>query len=155
MQKYDAIEKAILEKDVNRLREAMGDICYTNRSFSDGEFDQVLGYIGSKGIDIFDLQLNGKLISEDKSEYSDDDFARAVFELKKNFCLERINDVKKIGKILYKPKPILQIQKPISTANPGTVPNAPSRRKLTNQAKIAILAAGIIILIVLLLLVVK
>lgn len=153
MQKYDAIEKALLENDVNRLREAMGDICYTNRSFSDGEFDQVLDYIGSKGIDIFDSQLNGKLISEGKTEYSDDDFARAVYELKKNFCKERVNDVKKIGKILYKPIP--QIQKPVSTTNSGTLPNSPSRQKLTNQAKIAILAAGVIILVVLLLLAVK
>lgn len=104
MQKYESIEKGIKEKDIKGLRESVGSICYVDRDFSDGEFDQVLSYIESKNINIKDDKLVGNLISSQKSTYNDEDFARAVFELKKNFCDERINDVKKIGKDLYSSK---------------------------------------------------
>ena len=33
MQKYDAVEKGIANKDIKALREAIGSICYTNRDF--------------------------------------------------------------------------------------------------------------------------
>ena len=42
-----------------------------------------------------------QLVSDEKSEYTAEDFSEAVFLLKENFCKERINDVKKIGKALY------------------------------------------------------
>ena len=111
MQKYDAIEKGIKEKDIEGLRESVGSICYANRDFSNGEFDQVLSYIESKNINIKDDKLVGNLISREKNTYNDEDFARAVFELKKNFCDERINDVKKIGKDLYSNKKLLHSSK--------------------------------------------
>ena len=111
MQKYEAIEKGIKEKDIEGLRESVANICYVDRNFSNGEFDQVLSYIESKNINIKDDKLVGNLISKEKSTYNDEDFARAVFELKKNFCDERINDVKKIGKALYSNKKVLHSSK--------------------------------------------
>ena len=114
MQKYESIERGIANNDIVGLREAIGSICYTSRDFSSGEFDEVLRYVESKGIKLKDDTLDGDLISDGKTAYTDEDFARAVFMLKKNFCKERIADVKKIGKALtcfctdianwYKPK---------------------------------------------------
>ena len=101
MQKYEAIERGILEKDLEALRESVGSLCYTCRNFKNGEFDEVVEYVISRGIPLIDPELSGELVSAGKESFTDADFARAVFELKENFCKERIADVKKIGEALY------------------------------------------------------
>lgn len=102
MQKYDTIEKGIKNNDVQSLRNALGNICYISRDFSDGEFDEVVKYVEKHGIKIKDDKLTGKpIISGQKNEFSEEDFARAIFEMKKNFCDERIEDAKTIGRALY------------------------------------------------------
>lgn len=102
MQKYDAIENGIAKNDVKALREAIGSICYTNRDFSNREFFEAVKYVESKGIQLKDPKLTGNpTISSQKSNFTDEDFVKAIFELKKNFCDERIEDVKTIGMKLY------------------------------------------------------
>ena len=107
MQKYDAVEKEIANNDIKALREAIGSICYTNRDFSNSEFFEVVSYVESKGIKLKDDTLVGaEPVSKIKIEFDEDDFTRAVFELKRNFCDERIKDVETIGKKLYRKKTI-------------------------------------------------
>jgi hypothetical protein len=107
MQKYDAVEKGIANNDVKALREAIGSICYTNRDFSNSEFFEVVRYVESNGIKLKDDTLVGaEPVSKIKTEFDEDDFTRAVFELKRNFCDERIKDVETIGKKLYGKKDI-------------------------------------------------
>ena len=146
MQKYDAIEKGIAENDVNGLRESIGSICYTCRDFSDGEFDEVVNYVVSKGISLFETDLNGELVSANKDTFTDEDFARAVFELKRNFCKERIADVKKIGETIYKKAPASTD----TTKGTGTSPNAECHQTInSNKLKIAgLVAAGVAIVAV-------
>lgn len=153
MQRYESIENGIAQNDIKRLREAIGSICYTSRNFSSGEFDDAVSYVIQKGIALKDEKLVGSLISEGKETYTDEDFTRAVFELKRNFCDERINDVKKIGRSLYKKSEPKVIDS--STANrnkdTGIIPNVQSHRE--PKAKLlwaAIPVAAVIILIVIL-----
>ena len=101
MQTYEAIENGIRERDVEALREAIGGLCYACPDFSDGEFDEVVAYVTTQEIPLLDPALDGELIGTDKESFTDEDFARAVFELKRNFCEERIADVKAIGMALY------------------------------------------------------
>lgn len=117
MQEWDYIDKLIIKNDIRGLRETLGNTCYTSRDFSSGEFDKTVDYIIGKGIKIKDDSLIGNLISEGKTSYTDEDFARAIFELKRNFCDERIADVKKIGKTLYK-KDKAPVNKPTPNQNP-------------------------------------
>ena len=107
MQKYDIIEKAILKKDVYCLRQSVANIIMIDRNFSSNEFNEVLKYVNNK-INIMEPNLIGELVSTGKSSYTDNDLAKAIFELKENFCEERIEDAKKIGRTLY------PIQKPTS-----------------------------------------
>ena len=100
MQEYLAIENGIRDNDIEGLREAIGSICYTCRDFSNGEFDEAVEYVLDKGVALMDPCLDGELVSP-KEEYTDEDFALAVFELKRNFCPERIEDVKTVGRALY------------------------------------------------------
>ena len=97
--KYSAVEKGIKENDIDALREAIGTLPY-RRSFDTGEFYQLVKYVESRGIKLKDKELKGKLISDGKDTFTEDDFAKAIFELKRNFCDERIKDVKKIREIL-------------------------------------------------------
>ena len=153
MQNYETIEQKIADNDVSSLRESIGNICYIDRDFSSGEFDEVLRYVESKGIKLKDDTLDGKLISDGKMAYTDEDFARAVFMLKKNFCNERIADVKKIGKALYKKTAPVSVQ----TSQTGTSPKKVQRhREESNLGQIlpvAIGAAIILIAIIILLIV--
>ena len=152
MRRYEAIERGIANNDIVGLREAIGSICYTSRDFSSGEFDEVLRYVESKGIKLKDDTLDGKLISDGKMAYTDEDFARAVFMLKKNFCNERIADVKKIGKALYKKTAPVSVK----SSQTGTSPNVKRHREESNLGKIlpvAIGAAIILIAIIILLIV--
>lgn len=137
MQKYDAIESGIERKDVKALREAIGSICYTSRNFSSGEFDEVIRYVESKGIVLKDEQLIGNpTISSQKSNFTDEDFAKAIFELKRNFCDARIEDVKTIGRSLYSKQVRVEIETAKSVARTeankstgGTSPNFQSHQK--------------------------
>ena len=152
MRRYEEIEKGIADNDIERIREAIGNICYTSRDFSSGEFDEVLRYVESKGIKLKDDTLDGDLISDGKTAYTDEDFARAVFMLKKNFCNERIADVKKIGKALYKKTAPVSVK----SSQTGTSPNVKRHREESNLGKIlpvAIGAAIILIAIIILLIV--
>ena len=105
MQKNETIEKAIKDRNIQLLRESLGNICYVDANFSIGEFDSTIGYIKNSGIsdeELKDKKLEGELITDQKSSpYTQDDFIEAVAKLKNNFCDERIEDVKKIGKMLY------------------------------------------------------
>ena len=149
MQKYDAIENGIANDDVKSLREAIGSMCYINRDFSNTEFFEVIKYVESKGIKLKDKTLIGNTISSQQSEFSGEDFAKAIFELKRNFCDDRIKDVETIGKKLYGKKTT-----PIKTAKPtsqaGTSPNQESHQRSQMPVVIGGLVAVIVILILIL-----
>lgn len=157
MQKYEAIENGIANGDVKALREALGSICYTSRDFSSGEFDEAIEYVKFKGIDIMDSSLVGSpTISSQKSSFTDDDFAKAIFELKKNFCEERIEDVRAIGKALYSSKVVENIAKPIPEVNKETSRDVQSPNASSHQRSKFLLALGLVavlaIIVILLLL---
>ena len=61
---------------------------YVNREYNDNSIYQ---------------EYNGKGLISDikKQKFTDDDFEEAVAELGGNFCKERIDDVKKLSKIVY------------------------------------------------------
>lgn len=162
MQKYDAIEKGIANNDVKALREAVGSICYTCRDFSDGEFDNVIKYIESKGIKIKDDNLVGNpTISSQKDSFTDEDFAKAVFELKKNFCDERIDDVKKIGRKLYgvlqknKNSQSKNNMKPSNNAGESKYPKVESHQQKSIIIPVAIGMVAVIVIIIIIVILIR
>lgn len=159
MQKYDVIENGIANNDVKALREAIGSLCYTNRDFSDGEFFEVVKYVEARGIQLKDQELIGiPTISSQKSEFSDEDFAKAVFELKRNFCDARISDVETIGKSLYGGS-ISREKVPVTELNAsrtkGILPNQQSHQQSTNIIPIVIGLVAVVLIIILILLCTK
>ena len=97
----DIIKKAIAEKDIIALREMVSSIIFVDRNFSKNRFYDILNYVNSKLNIMDECGLKGELISDTKTNYSQDDFSKALHLLENNFCYERIEDVKKIGRKLY------------------------------------------------------
>jgi hypothetical protein len=153
MQKYESIEKGIMENDVESLRESVGSICYTCRDFSNGEFDEVVAYVMSKGIKLLDDALVGTLVSAGKDSYTDADFARAVFELKRNFCKERIENVKRIGIALYRKQENNEI--PPAQENDARPKEQRHQAEMIKMGLVAIGLAVLVIAAVLVILLVK
>ena len=150
MQKYDVIEKGIDNNDVKSLREAIGSMCYINRDFSNPEFFEVIEYVESKGIKLKDDNLKGTTISSQKSEFNDEDFIKAIFELKKNFCDKRIEDVETIGKKLYGKK-VAPAESIESRNTFGKDPNQKGHQDELSKKKIAIIGLVALIIVVLIL----
>ena len=101
-----------------------------------------------------------------ENDYTDEDFAKAIFQLKKNFCDERINDVKTIGEKLYgknKSKPSKTIQKTESVKvevhnnneKAGMDPNLKSHQQKVNPVVVLGLVAVVVIIVLVCLLVLK
>ena len=105
----ELIEKRLNDNDLKKLRNALGSICYTCRDFSNGEFDRAVHYVEvTRGVKVKEkFNPEPALISKTKpkEKFTLEDFGNAVFDLKNNFCDERIEDVKFIGKIMYGNKP--------------------------------------------------
>lgn len=124
--RYDYLNRRIVENDPSMLRESLGSMIYGCRDFSDGEFDGAVRYVEAHGIKLKEPYDGKELVSDSKpeSEWTDDDFAVAIARLKRNFCDERINDVKKIGKKLYSKN----APKTSSEAKPSTsTPSKPEK----------------------------
>ena len=106
MNGFKELEKAIDSKDLNCVRNLLGTMVYSCRDFSDGEFDRAVIHAEKelliRGIHLKE-GLKGTILTlgKEKGLLSDDDFSDSVFELKENFCDERIDEVKRIGRLLY------------------------------------------------------
>jgi hypothetical protein len=150
MEKFDTIEKALNDKDIMMLREAFGSLCYAKMDLSDGVFEEQLRYVQSK-INIKDDRLIGELIASGKTEFTLDDYADAVFELKENFCDERIEDVRTIGKALAVQRKKEQQEKDTV----GTVPNPQSHREKEKSQWLPVAAIAVLIIVIFIILVTK
>lgn len=98
------VQECIENSDVRGLKGALVGIIFSDRSFKSGDFDNTLSYIKNKtNINIMERFDNGELLSNkiNSGKVTEDDFEEAVYNLKVNFCEERIKDVKKLAKVLY------------------------------------------------------
>lgn len=137
MKKYNIIKRGIEQNDVRLLREAVGNACLVDRDFSKGEFNNLVLFVQEKGIKLKENNLVGELISKGKTSYTDEDFASAVFELKENFCDERIADVKKIGRALYskKEQDVFDKKANMSQVNPVQKEGFSTKKSQSHQKK--------------------
>lgn len=101
------------------------NICEFDPAFSTGEFDDALEYVCKiKGVDIyepFEAKLNP--LYEERIALKDpslqkDDFVTSVAYLLENFCPERIEDTKKLGRYLFPDEMHSPKQEPQSRTQP-------------------------------------
>lgn len=135
--RFGDLDRWIENKNISMLRQALGTSIYACRDFSDGEFDGAVRYVEAHGIKLKEPYDGKELISDSKpeSEWTDRDFTDAIAELKMNFCDERINDVKKIGKKLYSKN----APKTSSEAKPSTSTPSKPEKNAAETVKIRVL----------------
>ena len=98
------VEECIKKEDIRGLAGALVAIIFSDKKFKSGDFDSTLDYLRRTNKDIYDklfTQYDKKELYYKKGDCDQKIFRDAVFKLEKNFCRERINDVKKISKELY------------------------------------------------------
>ena len=136
----DLMKQAIEEKCELSIKSCLKGIIYSDRSFSNNEFDDALEYIKSSGIDLYKAyDGKGLLFSEAKKTIlTDDDFTKAVFLLTENFCEERIQDLKNIAKVLY----------PAKSEEKGKINTSKNNYNIKNNRNTKIIAViGVIVII--------
>lgn len=138
----DLMKQAIEEKCELSIKSCLKGIIYSDRSFSNNEFDDALEYIKSSGVNLYKAYDGKELLFNEakKSALTDDDFTKAVFLLTENFCEERIRDLKNIAKIVYPIK--LDSQSIIKTEKSKYNYNAESK---VNKKVIAFISVVVII----------
>lgn len=126
------ITKPVLEgvkdRNLQDLKIALYGIIMSDRRMEDGVFIENLEYIEKCGINIReDVISKEPILSEEKNDFTDDDFINAAIYLSENFCDKRIEDVRKIGQAVYK--------KQVRNINPVT-------EKQTNNCQVRGITAG-------------
>ena len=98
----ELVKECIIDNDIVGLRGALIAIILSDMDFTKGRFDNTLKYLEDNNINIYDPYNGEELMSKVKSSYEEKDFQDAIFNLEKNFCKERIKDVKIISKSLFR-----------------------------------------------------
>lgn len=84
-------------KNLEEIRSIIAGRIYWDRRLSNGAFNNALKYVSDRGIDIYQPYDASLGSVPEKSEYDDNDFVDAVYNLKRNFCEERIEECKRVG----------------------------------------------------------
>lgn len=104
----DLMDKALQKENFDSARCVIANLCPFDRAFTTGMFEDALEYAHKiKGVNLyvpFDETLNPlyeKRVARKDPNLKEDDFAYSVAYLKENFCPERIEDTKKLGRYLF------------------------------------------------------
>ena len=119
---------SVKEKDISHIKNALTLITRKDRSFYSSEFDEALAYVKSNGIDIYN-KFDGEQFKPE-SEWDDNYWNYINASLMDNFCDERINLLKQIGKKIYRPQvkqkpPAPPVRPPASPVRPSASPVRP------------------------------
>ena len=151
----DLVDKALREGNLRSARRVISNICPSDRTFTTSEFEDALEYVQNvKGVDIYEpfdpllKPLYAERIDRRDPTLEEDDFAASVACLKENFCPERIEDTKKLGRYLFpeemhstrsepKPQPRMQSQRPrgITARESGASYKSSTQRTVQNPPK--------------------
>ena len=102
------IDDALQEGNLKSARRVIANVCPFDRTFTTSKFEDALEYVRDvKGVNIFEpfdpslKPLYAERVDRKDPTLEEDDFAVSVAYLKENFCLERIEDTKKLGRYLF------------------------------------------------------
>lgn len=126
---------AIEKKEIGVLKALLVGILAGDPTFATTEFEEAKKYIEEKGIKLEEdyVKLEGEYASEE-SEWDEKYYQMQLVWLEDNFSKERMNEIKKIGGIVYRNKDTLG---KIKQANKGQGGNEPSKENnKTNEKKV-------------------
>ena len=144
------LKKMIEEKDVIGIRSAFFTMAHEDPGFSSGKYEKTLEYVKSLAIPGLFQVYDGEAF-KGEAEWNEGYWAEVASKLQDNFCEERIQHLKAVGRKLY---PTVAKQTPQS----GGVQSKKEMVEVVGERKASSLAPvfvgiGVIVLIVVLLIV--
>lgn len=111
--------KSIKNKNLRLVRLTLGDLCFVDRKHLSAmicAMKYAEKIIGDELWEKYRKFAGSELVSTQNKEFTEDDFEEAVALFANNFCKERLEDVKKLSKIVYGNRnisPMFDISKPV------------------------------------------
>lgn len=137
----DLVDESLREGNLKSVRRIISNICPSDRAFTTSKFADALEYVRKvKGVDIyepFDASLKplyAERVDRKDPTLEEDDFAASVACLKENFCPERIEDTKKLGRYLFPEE--MHNKNSKSSSNNSGLKSDDVKRYLTNITKL-------------------
>lgn len=132
---------AVAEKNLTAIKTALTSINLKDRNFSTGAFEEGLKYVESQNIAGLYDKFDGETFKPE-SEWDQSYWTYINVSLMDNFCRERIEELKRVGRKIYPAQATPQIQpsvqpsarkknQPTTTQSPST--NQASRRRGRNS----------------------
>lgn len=153
----DVVDQGIREHDMACIRQALTSTCPFDRTFSRGAFDDGLDYVLKvKGVsedelyEQFDPEIwplfASRVDSKDET-LTARDFSFSVGYLTENFCPERIEDVKKLGRYLFpnemkKPEEKVQPRWQAEGRSGNPTRRSPQRNRQKDTVRLLIVLGG-------------
>ncbi|MEI0551403.1 hypothetical protein R4K89_13970 [Brachyspira intermedia] len=97
----DTLNECIEKRDLNGIKNALYMALNIDRSFSTGNFDDMMNYIKSKGITDFISPDKGETF---KSECTESYWTELAVSLRNEFTMEKVRQLKKMSEKLYPPR---------------------------------------------------
>lgn len=94
------LEEAVNKGDLTGIYSIFYTVLHEDPSFSTGKFDQLLAYVKSRNVKGLMQPFDGEEF-EAEEKWNKEYWAIQASELVDNFCEERIEHLKKVGKKLY------------------------------------------------------
>ena len=145
----ELVKECMNNNDIVGLKGALIAIIFSDKQFKTDDFDNTLEVLKLNGINIYEKYDGKELISKTKQSFTNQDYRNSIFDLEKNFCIERINEVKNISKSIYgnvvKNSVSNNIRKEVTPAKKkkSSQKKSPTEKILIGAAAVALTAAAI------------
>lgn len=96
----EEFKKDIEEKNITHIRAELVTIAHEDRGFYTTQFDDALAYVETAHIEGLFVPFNGETFKP-KEEWNRNYWTYLVSSLMDNFCKERINHLKEVGRYVY------------------------------------------------------
>lgn len=156
MELSKTMEEAIKENDMGKIYSSFYTILLSDPGFANGKFEQVLNELKMRNVEGLFQAYDGKPFKS-KEEWNQQYWDRVASELMDNFCIERIEHLKEVSKVLY---PSVKREQ----ASASTSRNQSDDQKKTEQIQLSkhnqnsntgkLIAVAIIVVIILIFLIV-
>lgn len=97
------LEQAVNKGDLTGIYSIFYTVLHEDPAFSTGKFEQLLAYVRSRNVPEFMQPFDGEKFGSEE-EWNEEYWALQASELVDNFCEERIEHLKKVGRKLYMEK---------------------------------------------------
>lgn len=104
----ERVDRALQSGNIRIVKQLLVNVCKFDRTFSTGEFEDAMEYVCKvKGVNIFEpldetlRPLYSERVDQKDPTLGEDDFTASAVCLMENFCPERIEDTKKLGRYLF------------------------------------------------------